>query len=252
MTIVPFTRQGTDPDRFLSAIRQVGLDFATFDGDAPQPRLTDLQAVLAVAEQAFGVSLEPADLERPWPCVRILPMLEDVPRPAERSTMKFSINDPVVDLLVGHAEEERIAVALATQVRGLLAEAGLDGYGELVEWVEAALVGQRRVVVNEDSLGLLLRRLGQEQYVAERYAQLGSISGWLSKDEQFRRARRWDAAQVLRRVTASAPLRALGAALVHRRRWKADGWREQILADLSSVRVPADQLREAERRWRAE
>jgi hypothetical protein len=252
MTIVPFTRQGTDPDRFLSLIRQVGLDFATFDGDAAQPRPTDLQAALAVAEQAFGVSLEPADLERPWPCARILPILEDVPRPAERSTMNFSINDPVVDLLVGHAEEERVAVALATQVRRLLAEAGLDGYGELVEWVEAALAGQRRVVVNEDSLGLLLRRLGQEQYVAERYAQLGSISGWLSKDEQFRRARRWDAAQVLRRVTASAPLRALGAALVHRRRWKADGWREQILADLASVRVPADQLREAERRWRAE
>jgi Family of unknown function (DUF6461) len=54
VTIVPYTRGGRDPDRFLPLIRDVGLDF---EAGQAGPGLSDLRAVLTVAERPSGIAL---------------------------------------------------------------------------------------------------------------------------------------------------------------------------------------------------
>jgi hypothetical protein len=250
VTIRPYTRDGSDPDRFLSLLRRVGLAEAAQPGG---PVMSALQAVLTVAEEAFGLSLEETELERVLPSARVLPVLEDLskrPRPrTEVGQQVPRIGDPVVDLLLAHTDERSLRAAVAGQVRGVLADSGLDEFGELTEVVESALAGLGRPISDDDPAGLVLRQIGREKYEAE--VDGFSPQPHLTATEQRRRMRRDNAAWVIHAVLAWGPEPALAAAVNYRGRWGSEGWREQFLADLARIKVPPAELQHAKQRWQA-
>jgi Family of unknown function (DUF6461) len=251
VTIVPYRRSGSDPDRFLPLLRQAGLDFETaaqHDAGDEQPVLGDLEAVLTVVERAFGLSLSPQEVEGAWPSARILPRLEELPAPDPG--WQFSIGDPVIDLLVQRASAQTVTSLVADQSRLLLEENGLAGDAELVQAVRLAVSGERREVTDEEPLGILFRHLGRERYEAEQDALIGSGSRLFSAQGQHARLVRAAAVRPLRAVLAWGGRRALGEILVHRRQWARREWREQVLAGLRAVEVPEEQLRDAEQRRR--
>lgn len=231
-TIVPYSREGSDPDRFLSLIREAGLDF---EADAGGQALPDLEAVLTVAERAFGLSLDEPELERPLPSARILPVLPDLhvrrDEPGPGQGRVPAIGDPVIDLLLFHADEETLASAVGTQVRGMLADSGLDASGELVQAANAALAEGGRPVADDSPAGLVLRRIGRENYEAEMDGL--SLRPHLTEDEQRQRTRRNDAVRILLSVLTWGPWPVLPAVTHYRRRWGSPGWREQLLHELA-------------------
>jgi len=249
VTIPPYRRTGSDPDRFLALLRQVGLDFGAIQHRDEDPVLGDLEAVLMVAERAVDLSLSPQQVEGPWPSARILPLLEDLPAPDRDTAWQFSIGDPVIDLLVRHASGQTVTSLVAGQSRVLLEETGLAGDAELAGAVQAAAEGRHHAVTDEEPLGLLLRRLGRERYEAERDSLTGPAREWIPPEQRHSRAVRAAAVRPLRAVLAEGGLWALAEILVHRRQWAGLGWREQVLASLRPVKVPEEQLREAEQRW---
>jgi hypothetical protein len=231
-TIVPYSRGGSDPDRFLPLIREVGLDFEAAPGGQALP---DLQAVLTVAQRAFGLSLGEPELERPLPSARILPVLPELPArrdvPARSEGRVPAIGDPEIDQLLLHADEQTLAAAVGAQVRGMLADSGLDASGELVQAADAALAEGGQPVADDSPAGVVLRRTGREKYEAE----MDDLSPrpHLTQDEQRQRTRRAAAARVLLLVLAWGPRPALPAVAHYRRRWGAPGWRDQFLHDLA-------------------
>jgi hypothetical protein len=251
VTIVPYRRSGSDPDRFLALLRQAGLDFDTaaqHDAGDEQPVLGDLEAVLTVAERAFGLSLSPREVEGAWPSARILPRLEELPEPEQE--WQFSIGDPVIDLLVQRASAQTVTSLVADQSRLLLEETGLAEYAELAQAVRSAVRGERREVTDEEPLGIVFRHLGRERYEAEQNALTGSASGPFPPQDQRARLVRAAAVRALRTVLAEGGRRALGEILVHRRQWAGREWREQVLSGLRAVEVPEEQMRDAEQRRR--
>ncbi|MBV9384397.1 MAG: hypothetical protein JOY82_23790 [Streptosporangiaceae bacterium] len=240
VTIPPYTRKGSDPDRFLPLLRDVGLDFAAqaqYDAGGG-PVLGDLESVLTVAGRAFGLSLSPRQVEGPWPSARILPRLEDLPAPDP--DWQFSIGDLVIDPLVRQAPPRTVASLLADQSRLLLEQTRLARYPELAAAVRAAAGGRRHVVTDTEPLGVALRRLCRERYEAEQDALPGSAAGWITPEERHARAARAEAVRPLRMAMAEGGSRALGEVLMHRKRWAGPGWREQVLTGLAGGGVPPE------------
>lgn len=245
VTIVPYTREGSDPERFLPLIEEVGLVFPPVQ---PIPSLSPLPAVLTIAERAFGLSVERSDLERPLPCARMLPVLPALQRPSGDGVAP--IGDPVIDLLMAHADQQMVRSAVAAQVRGLLSESGLDEYSELAHAVEAAVAGGGWTLADEDPAGLVLRLVKREMYEVEQDRYRGRRR--LAQNERQRRSRREQAAQALQAVLTWGPEPALPAVIHCRRRVGDPAWRERLLTDLASSQVSVADLREAEQRWQAE
>jgi hypothetical protein len=248
VTIVPYAREGSAPDRFLPLIREAGLVFPPEPGAPRRP--ADLRAVLMIAEQAFGLSITAEDLDRPLAGARILPVLADLPpRPGPPNGGGWHVGDPVIDLLITHADEPTLRAAVAGQVRGVLQDSGLNQYGTLTRAVEEALSGSLRAATNEDPAGLVLRHIGRESYEANQDGF--SRQRHLAPEDRRRRAARSDAAQALRRVLAWGPEAALASVVEYRRRWDSPHWREEFRRDLASTQVPAADLQEAERQLAA-
>jgi hypothetical protein len=252
VTIPPYTRQGSDPDRFLSLLRRVGLDAETVaeqGADDEELPLSWLEAVLMVAEQALGLSLTRQEVGGRWPSARILPLLDEVSVPGQGSDWQFSINDPVVDLLVRYAPAQAVATLVAVQAQMLLEDTGLAEHAGLQDAVRAAARGQQREVANEEPLGLILRGLMREWYVAQRDAEIGPAPGQVPPQERYASAARADAVRAVRAVLADGGAWALAEVLVHRRQWAGPQWREQVLAGLRAVDVPREKLHAAEQQW---
>ncbi len=165
VTSVPLSWSGSDPDRFGSLARELGLtDDAEASGD-----LDDWEAVLALAGGVFGLRLSPSDLERPMRSARILPPLDDRPL-APPPGQEFHIgNDPVLDLLLNRADRPALKGIAAIRIRRLMAETGLDSHPELVTAVDETIAGQGRPPADEDPAGKALRRLAREKEEAESY-----------------------------------------------------------------------------------
>jgi hypothetical protein len=253
LTIPPFTRTGTEPDRFLPLLQQVGLDFgaaAQLCAAGEVTALSGLQAVLAVAERAFGLSLTPQQVEGAWPSSRILPLLEDLSAADWNGPdWEFGVGDPVLDLLVRHASAQEVAALVAAQSRAVLEETNLGRFAVLADAVRAAADGQLVDITNDSPVGVLLREAAREGYVMESYAVWGSSSARIPADEQRAGLMRAAAVRPLRVVLAdSGSLPALAEILVYRKTWAAPGWRGQVLDGLRGVRAPAEQLRAAEQR----
>jgi hypothetical protein len=250
VTIVPYTREGSDPDRFLPIIRDAGLVLPPQPG--AEPPASWLWSVLTIAERAFGLSLGEADLDGPLLCARMLPVLPVLParsRPPGTGG-PWRIGDPVIDLLMAHADEQVLRSAVAGQVLGVLADSGLDGYAELARAVEEALAGAGGPVADESQAGLVLRRIGREQYEAEQDSY--SRRRRLPPGERRLRTTRHEAAKAIHAVLTWGPEPGLAAVVHFRRRRGSPVWREQFLRGLAGTQVPAADLREAEQRWRAE
>ncbi len=248
-TLPPYRREGSDPDRFLPLLREAGLvaDDAARDAfDTANPTQTgDLRAIL---QRAFGLSLDPGRLEAPWSSARILPRLAEAePTQSRASEQRISVGDPVIDLLLAYASPDEIGQCLAHQTQRLLAETGLADRAVLVRAVERALASDRTCVDDDGPVGMELRRVVHDQYVADRYQLLGSATGWIAPQEQRLRATRAQAVMPLRAVIETGGIKALAAVLAQRRAWAAAGWRDEAIGDFGSVAVP---LREAEQRWR--
>ena len=68
-TSVPPRWWGGDPDRLRPLAHELGLP----NGPSADTDLTPLQVLLALAEGVFGLSLDQADLDRPWRAARLQP-----------------------------------------------------------------------------------------------------------------------------------------------------------------------------------
>jgi len=68
-TSVPARWWGSDPDRLRPLAHELGMP----NGPSADTDLTPLQALLALAEGVFGLSLDQADLDRPWRAARLQP-----------------------------------------------------------------------------------------------------------------------------------------------------------------------------------
>jgi len=254
-TLPPYHREGSGPDRFLPVLQEAGLvaDGAARDAFnmAGPEQGGDLRAVLGAAQHSFGLSLDPAQLEAAWPCARILPRLaEPVPAIGGEGQRRIAVGDPVIDLLLSYASAEEVGRCLARQVRLLLADTGLASRAVLVRAVESALAGRLAVVDDDGPVGMELRRLVHDRYVADRYVLVGAATGWVPPEEQRRRAARAEAVAPVRAVIESGSVEALAQVLAHRRTWAAPGWRDELIDDFASVAVPREELRDAEQRWR--
>jgi hypothetical protein len=224
LTIPPVTRTGTEPDRFLPLLQQVGLDPGTPGQRGPAdevPLRTDLQSVLAVAELAFGLSLTPQQVEGPWPSSRILPLLDDLPAPDWNGPGgEFDVGDPVLNLLARHAPQ--VAALVAAQSQAVLNEANLGRFAVLADAVQAAADGQLLNVTDDSPAGVLMREVARDGYATERRALCGSMSAAEQRAGMMRAAAVrplrvfWPTAGVFRRSakfwpTARSGLRPDGA-----------------------------------------
>lgn len=245
VTIVPFTREGSDPDRFLPLIRQAGLVHPRPDGLARAG--SDLHAVLTIAEQAFGLSIGQAELDRLLLSARLLPVLPDLPpRP---DGVLVAIGDPVPDLLLAYADNRTRMNVAAAQARGVLADSNLDRFGDLASAVQESLDGHQGLLADETPAGIALRRIRRDAWQAQ-------VDGYhrrpqMTAEQRRVQAVRGHAADCLHRVLGWGPVKALPAVVYYRRRWGDRVWREQLLRDLSGVRAPAAELQQAERRWQS-
>lgn len=257
VTCVPLLWSGSDPGRFDSLARELGL---TDDAEASDD-LGEWEAVLALAEGVFGLRLSPSDLERPMRSARILPPLEDRPL-APPPGQEFRIgNDPVLDLLLSRADRSALTVIAAVRVRRLMAETGLDSYPGLVTAVEDAIAGQGGPPVDEDPAGKVLRRLAREKEEAERYlAEL--VNGHrppFPVQELPLRVRRGYVAQLVRLLLdRDHPGLILVLEMTDQQIWDAKGWQEPLswrprfISDFRDVEVPPAELRAAEDAWLAD
>jgi hypothetical protein len=257
VTSVPLSWSGSDPGRFDSPARELGL---TDDSEAPDD-LNEWEAVLALAEGVFGLRLSPSDLERPTRSARILPPLEDRPL-APPPDQEFHIeNDPVLDLLLNRAERPTLAVIASVRIRRLMAETGLDSFPELVTTVEDAIAGQGRSPADEDPAGKVLRRLARQKEEAERY-RASLVNGHrppFPAEELPLRIRRGYVARLVRLLLdRDHPGRILVSEMTDQQIWDAAGWQEPLswrprfIADFRDVEVPPAELRAAEDAWLAD
>jgi Family of unknown function (DUF6461) len=240
-TSVPPHWSGTDPAWAWPVASALGLT-----EDATGTDLTPWQAVLALAEVAFGASLDESALREPWPSAQIVPVLKDLPGlPARCSS---GIGDPVIDLLLARTDDAAVTSALAARAGRLMSATGLDSHRDLAGVVHAALAGTAQPVRDEEPAGLVLQQLAWEGQHAQDYlAALVNLPPQpVTRDELRQRIRRGEAAWLLRFVLAGRYRQALAAEIGQQRAWRAPGWREQARADLADVQVPDAELRASE------
>lgn len=224
-TSVPPRWRGTDPAWAWPVASVFGLT-----EDAAETDLTTWQAVLALAEVAFGVSLDESALREPWPSAQLLPVLEDLPVPL--AGYPFRAGDPVIDQLLDRADDAAVTSALAVRAERLMSATGLDSHRDLVAVVRAALAGTAQPVRDEDPVGVVLRQLAWERQHALAAPDLPPQP--VSRDELRWRVRRGEAARVLRYVLTGRHRLALVSEVSQQRAWRAPGWQEQLRADLAT------------------
>jgi Family of unknown function (DUF6461) len=258
VTSVPVSWSGSDPDRFASLARELGLTGNADESDD----LDEWEAVLVVAEVVLGLRLSPADLERPMRSTRILPPLEDRPLgPPPGQEFHHSGNDPVLDLLLNRAGRPALTRIAAVRIRRLMAETDLSSYPELVTAVDDAAAGRGRPPADENPAGKALRRLAREMEEAERY--LATIRNGhqppFPAEELPLRVRRGYVARLVRQLLdQDHPGRILVCEIVVQQIWDAKGWqgplswRPQFIADFRDVEVPPAELLASEDAWLAD
>lgn len=256
-TSVPPRWRGSQPDRLEPVARELGLT----EGSRPPDDLTYWEAVLAMAESVFGLTLASSDLDQPLPCARVLPVLEDLPmRPA--ADQVFRTGDPVIDLLMEHAAPQALARVVMTRLGRLIAAVGPDPFAEIVAAIQGLPVGEARPPENDEPAGLALRRLIGDQAQASHYRRAirNGHQPPFPASELPGRVRRGEVARLLRLVLdGRMPDQLLASELQIQRGWDASGWQEplswrrQAIADFSDagVSVPPDELQAAEEAWLA-
>lgn len=258
VTSVPVSWSGSDPDRFGSLARELGLTGNADESDD----LGEWEAVLVVAEVVLGLRLSPSDLERPMRSARILPPLEDrPPAPPPGQEFRHSGNDPVLDLLLNRAGGPALTLIAAVRIRRLMAETGLGSCPELVTAVEDAIAGQGRPPADEDPAGKALRRLAREKEEAERYLAMlrnGHRPPFPAQELPLRVRRGYAARLVRQLLDRDHPGQILASELAVQQVWDAKGWQEPLswrprfIADFRDVEVPPAELRAAEDAWLAD
>jgi uncharacterized protein DUF6461 len=212
-TSIPPHWRGSEPGR----LRSLAEEIAQVDDDDSGP--LDLEVLLALAEGVFGVSLDPADLDhRSWLAAPMLPVLDDLPAPRLDQTTP-RVGDPVLDLMLAYVPETSLTRILAVRCDRVLAEVGFDDHPVLVNAIRDALAGQEQHAMDDTPLGLALRAVAL-------------------KDP--------NAAAMLRRVLAGRHLDAFPSDVFLHRVASKPGWRDQFIADLGDLDVPAGELRAAE------
>jgi Family of unknown function (DUF6461) len=258
VTSVPVSWSGSDPDRFGSLARELGLTGNADESDD----LDEWEAVLVVAEVVLGLRLSPSDLERPMRSARALPPLDD--RPAALppgQEFRHSGNDPVLDLLLNRAGRAALTMIAAVRIRRLMAETGLGSCPELVTAVADAVAGQGRPPADEDPAGKALRRLAREKEEAERYLAMlrnGHRPPFPAEELPLRVRRGYVAGLVRQLLDQDHPGRILVSELAVQQIWDAKGWQEPLswrprfIADFRGVEIPPAELRAAEDAWLAD
>lgn len=240
VTSVPRQWSGSDPERLASVMRDIETA-----GDDPG----ELEILLGAAERLASLSLDEDILDGPWLAAPVLPALADLPPPPPAGSPP-AIGDPVIDLLLAHASPEDLIPVVRRRASRLLA---MTGPGEhLAAAVQDALDGGHRPVSDDDPAGVELRKLAHDREQAELALSAGTDRPDATEAELRERIRRGEAAWVLRFVLAGRYRQALANELVLlQRSWHVAGWREQALADLAAVQVPAADREAAERTWQA-
>ncbi|HEY2266535.1 MAG TPA: DUF6461 domain-containing protein [Streptosporangiaceae bacterium] len=238
---------GSDPDRLRPLAQELGLASDAGEGSD----LTGLEVLLALGEGVFGLSLEEADLDQPWLAAPILPVLADLPAGPQPGQPPRT-GDPVIDLYLAHITDEDLRSVLARRVSRLIAATSLDEYRELAGRVQGALAVRTQQASDDDPVQLTLRQLAWDRETAELHPAAAGSSAPAAAGESQRRIRRGEAAWLLRFVLAGRHREALAEEIKLQRRWQEPGWRQQAIADLADVQVPAAELRAAEEAWQAQ
>lgn len=256
-TSVPLYWSGSDPARFEPLARELGL---TEDAEV-RDDVDEWEAVVSLAECAFGLRLPQADLGQPMRSAQVLPPLEDLPLGPAADEAFLIGNDPVLDLLLNRADPPTLAAVAAVRIRRLMTEVGLDSYAELAAAAEAAIAGKAGHPADEDAAGTILRRIARDQDEAEHYLAniVNGIRLPVPEAELRQRVRRGDAAKLLRLLLdRRQPAQLLVCEIADRQIWDAEGWqdpvswRPQAIADLGDVEVPPAELQAAEQAWLAD
>ena len=217
-TAYPPDWRGSEPDRLRSLAEEIAL---ADDGESGS---LGLEVLLALAEGVFGISLDEEDLSRPMVAVPMLPVLDDLPapRPAPATAATPArplVNDPVIDLLITHVPDESLPRILSTRCARIMAETAVSDHLVLVDAIRNALAGETRSVTDDEPLGVALRTAALKDMKA---------------------------ASMLRLVLAGRGFDALATDFILHRIARAPGWREQLIADVGDLGIPASDLRAAE------
>lgn len=240
VTSVPRQWSGSDPERVAAVMR----DIETAADD-----VGELEILLATAERLAGLSLDEEILDGPWLAAPVLPALADLP-PAPPAGSPPAIGDPVIDLLLAHATPEDLTPVVRRRASALLAMTGPDEH--LAAAVETAFDRGGHPVSDDEPAGAALRKLAHDREQAELALTTGADHPGVTEADLRERVRRGEAAWVLRFVLAGRYRQALANELVlSQRTWHVPGWRDQALADLAAVQVPAADREAAERTWQA-
>jgi hypothetical protein len=245
MTTIPEHWQGSNPGPLQARAQALRDD----DGER-----SDWMILLALAEESFGLSLDEEDLRRPWPATRILPPLADLPRPPTAPTAPTArpgFDDPVINVLLTHADDAVLRNVASARIGRLLEETGLAGQVELTSAARRLGTEAPVQVRDDDPLGLTLRRLALDAELATFDRAVGPNFQGYSESLTRDRIRLGHVVGAIRSALAGRYLRTVIIDLSDQRTRHPDSWREQALADLATVRAPEQELEEAERTWQA-
>lgn len=216
-TSAPPAWDGSNPGHLRPRAEELGL---VAGGDA----VGNLAALLALAEDAFGLSLDETDYGRSWPAAPILPVLDDLRAPSAAQPPPQT-GDPVLDLLLARVTPEAAPRILSVRAARVIAEAGLGGYRALADAVRSALAGDARSLTDDDPAGRALRTAALDHP--------GEVT-------------------MLRFALAGRNLDALTSDIDLHRHAQVAGWRQQFITDLGELDIPAVEMRAAEEAARAQ
>ncbi|WP_217166410.1 SMI1/KNR4 family protein [Streptomyces sp. AC512_CC834] len=195
--------------------------------------------LVAALRGGFGIDFDHDALERALdeslPSGLVLPVLEDIPEWSCRPISQLRHFD--LGALVERTPAPRLRAAMATQLRRLAAETGLDTFPEIPRTLDAVDLGDIPELVEDGTLDLRMRTL-----VAEAAAARPALEPSWRRDRnapEFPATRddfqawqlRADAADALRRFL-QLPLPVAAAGIVHHR--LSDDWRGELAEDLAA------------------
>jgi Family of unknown function (DUF6461) len=145
----PAYRFGSDPDRLLPVLTQIG-----YPAESLGPQWKEW--MLALVGAVTGVDVDAAVMDGPFRVVRLVPLPADLPTRDGLATSFLRRSDPEVSAALDAATDAQLRRAAVAGARQTLAVAGLDRQPALLAALGQAERGEVGVVDRRSRLGRLL------------------------------------------------------------------------------------------------